>query len=320
MDKTFENGARYPSCTRMDPAEHELYKRLKAIYERYSDTWDEESKATWFQTMPRASITVTNTNAVRGNAIAKLLNFREATWADFVILHVMYQKRLFNSKRTMAIFVKKYPGANFESYSFHESYRMRRQRDSAAPSNESLSFASDGVLDANTIPSNNNELQIIAKPPTPRDTQEAQTPLQSSSLGYDNARSHSTPITSIEASGGILGSVASPEWTMSLMGMEKDSSQNDDELLREGNEAICTPPTASLKRSRSPDVQPAPKRRMSLSCTRIERNIEEFNDRFIQSEREIAALKQVVADQANQIAGLQMQQRTTQELLDAFFQ
>lgn len=251
-------------------------------------------------------------------AIAKVLDYRDATWADFVVLHVIYQKKLFNSKTTMEKFEQKYPGADFGSYSLPKNHGVAHQRSPTKPADQSSSFAVHGVIDADAISSNKNELTFFQNPYIPRDSRETQALPRSINSSDDDARPPSIKLlnNTIGASERTPESVALPERTMRSWGRECDSPQTEAGLLAR------SPLTDNLKRSRSPSIQlqSSPKRtRTSLSCAQIESSFEKSNDTLIQLGIRVADLEKFVADQAVQMGSLQTQNRKMQDLLNDFF-
>ncbi|TWU76370.1 hypothetical protein ED733_006410 [Metarhizium rileyi] len=306
--------ASYPPYHGHRQDEIELYKRLRTIYEKHSNTWDEESQTSWFQLIPQISITRTNRCNITSHKIARLLEVGEITWAHFVILHAIYKDRLFSSKKIIRILLNKYPSANLDSYAFQKSYQNApgetdaNRQNTPPPSN-------NGIDESRVMPSawrlQNNDVSSRGCAETEVTFLSAAGRIAKED-GDDRARSQSIVIDSIETSDDVSGPLVSATF-------------GDDEWIKEGSKQdagslVEQSQPADPKRSEAEKWQALSKKQdITITYAQMQQEIGRLCERCTRSEQETGTLKSTVARQAKQIDWLEAKCREMQGLLDAFF-
>ena len=114
----------YPPCLYANANERKLYKCLQKIYEQHSHTWDDESRLAWFEAIQRTSLARTAVRKMTNHGIVRLIAQRGVTWAEVVVMQVMFPRAMFRSRKVMKMIYEKYPGATFETFAFDERFRQ----------------------------------------------------------------------------------------------------------------------------------------------------------------------------------------------------
>lgn len=118
-------GARsYPPCVFNTPAEKDLYKRLRDVYEEHCDTWDAETRDAWPVVVEHASLAPSTIGKITNHYITRHMQNNGVTWAHVVALQIMYEKQLYKSRKLMGLIRGKYPNANFETFAYSEDYTL----------------------------------------------------------------------------------------------------------------------------------------------------------------------------------------------------
>ncbi|KOS18072.1 hypothetical protein ESCO_002430 [Escovopsis weberi] len=124
LTKTAEaNTTPYPPCIFKTAEEQHLYRRLKTIYERHSATWDQDARDAWPSIVKRASLKASTVKKVMSHTLARTLTDENLTWAHVVVLRVIFKSKLFTSQKMLKIIRRKYPAANFNTFSYREDYK-----------------------------------------------------------------------------------------------------------------------------------------------------------------------------------------------------
>ncbi|KAM0258451.1 hypothetical protein ACHAQJ_003790 [Trichoderma viride] len=119
-----ENTISYPPYLFNTPEEKKLYNRLRDVYTKHYHTWDAEACDMWPVIVEHASLAPSTINKTTNHSITRHMIIHGVTWAHVTALRIIYKEKLYKSRKIMHLIRAKYPRANFNSFAYHEAYKL----------------------------------------------------------------------------------------------------------------------------------------------------------------------------------------------------
>jgi hypothetical protein len=130
----------YPSCPSIlrQAGLAKIFDSLREIYQKHSHTWTNNMKEYWFWNLafirnPAECPDITKT------VLYERFPTLAFNWADVVLLDALYPEEIHSNDEHRTIVLRKYPGANFDTYDFSHDYLKKSTRKPASTRTATIS-------------------------------------------------------------------------------------------------------------------------------------------------------------------------------------